>query len=352
MKKPIDLRSDTVTQPGPGMRQAIAEAAVGEDLQHEDPTVTLLESRVADLFGREAALFVPTGTMGNLVALKAHTQPGDEVILEERSHIYDCELAGLSAFCGLLARPIRGAADGTLSWDDIRPRIRPRVTSRSQTRLICLENTHNFAGGQVLDQDAVDEVCVRARDAGLRLHLDGARLANASVAAGRSLASLSAGFDSVMIDFAKGLGAPAGAIVVGDAGWTETARRIRKMLGGAIHQPGILAAACLYGLDHLLPQLEQDHRNAKRLAHGLAAVPGIDIDPDQVVTNIVIAGLSQDLDSERVCANLSANGVLAMLLEDGRLRFVTHCDVGKDRIDDALRIIRTVLESLRTGVTA
>lgn len=351
MKKPIDFRSDTVTRPGPGMRRAMAEAAVGEDLQHEDPTVTLLESRVADLFGREAALFVPTGTMGNLVALKAHTQPGDEVILEERSHIYDCELAGLSAFCGLLARPIRGGADGTLLWGDIRPRIRPRVSSRSQTRLLCFENTHNFAGGAVLDQDAVDHACVRARDAGLRSHLDGARLANASVAAGRSLASLSAVFDSVMIDFAKGLGAPAGAIVMGDAEWIEGARRIRKMLGGAIHQPGILAAACLYGLDHLLPQLQQDHRNAKRLAIGLAGIPGLTIDPDQAITNIVMAGLGQDLDPERVCANLASHGVLAMPLEDGRLRFVTHCDVGRDQIDDALQIIPAVLECLGRHLT-
>ena len=242
---PIDLRSDTVTQPGPGMRRAMAEASVGEDLHHEDATANQLEGHVAELLGKEAALFVPTGTMGNLVALKAHTQPGEEVILEQQSHIYDCELAGLSAFCGLLARPVRGDVDGMLQWEDVRRAVRPRVYTRSQTRLICLENTHNFAGGTLLSQPAVLKLCAEARALGIRTHLDGARLANAAVASGRTMAELAGPYDSVMIDFAKGLGAPAGAAIAASSDFVARARSVRKLLGGAIHQPGMLAAACL-----------------------------------------------------------------------------------------------------------
>src|SRR5262245_27699952 len=195
MTKLIDLRSDTVTQPSAGMRRAMAEAAVGEDLHREDPTVNILEARAAELLGKPAALFVPTGTLGNLVALKVHTQPGEEVIVEARSHIYDCELAGMSSVCGLLARPLLGNERGMLRWEDVQRHIRPRVYTRSQTRLVCLENTHNFAGGTIPDQDEVDELCEQAHERELRMHLDGARLANASAATGQTLARLSAGFD-------------------------------------------------------------------------------------------------------------------------------------------------------------
>jgi len=343
MTKPIDLRSDTVTQPGPEMRRVMAEAAVGEDLHHEDPTVNLLESRVAELLGKEAALFVPTGTMGNLISLKVHTQPGEEVILEEQSHIYDCELAGLSAVCGLLARPVRGDAQGMLHWEDVSGRIRPLVYTRSQTRLICLENTHNFAGGTIPEQEQVVDLCRRAHDAGLKMHLDGARLANAAVATGRNMADLSTGFDSVMIDFAKGLASPAGAAVAGEATFIERARSIRKLLGGAIHQAGILAAACLYGLECMLPRLAHDHRKAKRLGEAIAELPGISLNPEQVVTNIVIARLENGLQPAPVCAALKERGVLVNVLEDGRLRFVTHCDVSHPEIDIAIRAIAEVV---------
>ena len=345
-QKPIDLRSDTATQPSPQMRQAVADARVGEDSLHEDPTVNLLEQRIAELLGKEAALFVPTGTMGNLVALKVHTQPGEEVILEEQSHIYNAEMAGVSAVCGLLPRPIPGDQDGMLCWGDIEPRIRPRVYSRSQTRLICLENTHNLRGGAVLDNERVDDLCSRAHAVGLKMHLDGARLPNASVASGHSLAELSAGFDSVMIDFAKGLGAPAGAAVAGPAEWIERAGSVRKLLGGAIHQPGFLAAACLQGMEDIPSRLKDDHRKARRLAEALSNFPGVGVDPERVVTNIVIARLS-DGGGAAVCERLRAHGLLVHLLEDGQLRFVTHGDVTDEEIDFAIDCLRKEFQGAR-----
>jgi threonine aldolase len=325
----------------------MAEAAVGEDVHHEDPTIREFESRAAALLGKQAALFVPTGTMGNLVALKTHTQPGEEVILEERSHIYDCEVAGLSAICGLLARPVRGDDRGMLRWTDVKSRIRPRVYSRSQTRLVCLENTHNFAGGAVQPRDEAADLAREARLHGLLLHLDGARLVNASAATGLSLAALAEGFDSVMVDFAKGLGAPAGAALAGPAPWIGRARGVRKMLGGAIHQAGVLAAACLYGLDHHMPGLAGDHRNARRLADALSTMPEIRLAPAE--TNIVIAKLDSALDPAAFAAALQERGVLANPLEDGRLRFVTHRDVSAADIETAIGVIEEVLMAFRRG---
>ena len=338
--RPIDLRSDTATNPSPAMRQAMAGAEVGEDGLHEDPTVTQLEERTAELLGKEAALFVPTGTMGNLVAVKVHTQPGEEMILEEHSHLYNAEMAGLSAVCGLLARPIPGDQDGMLCWGDLRARIRPRVYSRSQTRLICLENTHNLHGGTVLDNELVGDLCARAHELGLKTHLDGARLMNASVASGLSLAALSAGFDSLMIDFAKGLGAPAGAVVAGPAGWIESARSVRKLLGGAIHQPGILAAACLHGLKDFPVRLRDDHRKARRLAEALSKIHGVMVDPERVVTNIVIANLAENLNGAAACERLQERGILVHLLEDGRLRFVTHGSISDEELGFAIDCLR------------
>ena len=217
-----------------------------------------------------------------------------------------------------------------LCWGDIGPRIRPQVYSRSQTHLICLENTHNLCGGAVLDNERVEDLCVRARKLGLKTHLDGARLANASVAGGLSLAKLSAGFDSVMIDFAKGLGAPAGAAVAGPAEWVERARSVRKLLGGAIHQPGFLAAACLHGLEDFRSRLEDEHRKARRLAEALSKLRRVVVDPGSVATNIVIAKLADGLSGAAACERLQETGVLVHLLEDGRLRFVTHGDVSDE----------------------
>jgi threonine aldolase len=318
---------------------------VGDDLYREDPTVNELEQRVAGLLGKETALFVPTGTMANLIALRVLTEPGEEVILEERSHIYEAEVAGLAAVCGLLARPVRGDDNGTLSWEDVRRRIRPNVAHRSQTRLVCLENTHNFAGGTILDQSAVDDLCEHARGAGLKTYLDGARLVNASAAGGRSLDQLAAGFDAVMMDFAKGLGAPAGAAVAGNREQIAKARRVRKMLGGAMHQPGVLAAACIYGLDHILPLIPEDHHKARRLAEGLDEIPGVVVDRERVVTNILMARLDPAVCVDRLREELRRHGVLIGLLEDGRLRLVTHCNVSGEDIETAIEVLASVLSS-------
>jgi threonine aldolase len=287
-------------------------------------------------------LFVPTGTLGNLVALKVHTQPGEEVIVEARSHIYDCELAGMSSVCGLLARPLLGNERGMLRWEDVRRHIRPRVYTRSQTRLVCLENTHNFAGGTIPDQHEVDELCEQAHERELRMHLDGARLANASAATGETLARLSAGFDSVMVDFAKGLGAPAGAAIAGTVSFIERARSVRKMLGGAIHQAGILAAACLYGLEHVLPRLREDHLTAGRLADALRELPGLVVENEKPMTNIVIVRLPQDSNPDAVCAALKRRGVLVNPLENRGLRFVTHCDIGGADLENAIAALHEV----------
>jgi len=338
-----DLRSDTVTQPGPEMREAMARAAVGEDLYREDPTVNTLENQAAELLGKAAALFVPTGTMGNLIALKVHAQAGEEVILEERSHIYNAEMAGLSAVAGLLARPLRGDASGMLGWGEVRTRLRP--PHRSQTRLICLENTHNLAGGTILDQAAVLDLCRGAHELDLRVHLDGARLGNAAAATSRSLAELSAPVDSVMFDFSKGLGAPAGAVLAGTSKFSAQARRVRKMLGGEIHQPGMLAAACLYGLEHQLGRLRDDHEKARRLAQGLAAVAGLSVSTD-VPTNIVIARLGLGLSSTALLAQMRDHGVLASTMDDGSLRFVTHLDVSDADIEAAIKVVSESVRSV------
>jgi len=330
----IDLRSDTVTKPGAEMRQAMARAEVGEELYREDSTVNALQLRVAQLLGHEAGLFVPTGTMGNLVALKMHAQPGEEVILETRSHIYNNEMGGLSAFCGLVARPVCGDATGMISWEQVRRHI--RLPDRSRTRLVCLENTHNAASGGILPQSEVEVLCQRLRESDIPVHLDGARLGNASAANGKTLAELAGSCDSVMFDFSKGLGAPAGAVLAGKTEFIERARRIRKLLGGEIHQPGILAAACLYGLEHHLPKLPEDHRKAKRLARGLAEIPGIAIDPESVPTNVVIFRLLPSRNASQFASGLRQRGVLASSLEDGGLRFVTHLNVSDADIDAAI----------------
>jgi threonine aldolase len=338
----IDLRSDVVTQPSRGMRDAMAQAQVGADLYREDPTVNLLENQVAKLLGKPAALFVPTGTMGNIIALKAQADVGEEVILEERSHIYNSEMAGLSAVAGLLPRPIRGDASGMMDWDNIRSHIRP--SHRSHTRLICFENTHNSAGGTILDQAAIVHACDEAHKLDLLVHLDGARLGNAAAATGRSLAELAAPPDSVMFDFSKGLGAPAGAVLAGSSDFIALARRVRRMLGGGIHQPGMLAAACLYGMHHQLGELQKDHKKAQRLAQGLSEVSGLLVST-HVPTNIVIARLDPALSSTALSAKMRDNGVLAGAMDDASLRFVTHLGVSDEDIEAA---IRGIIESVRS----
>src|SRR5579864_5586661 len=283
----VDLRSDTVTQPTPTMRRAMAEAEVGDDVYGEDPTVNKLQQRAAEIFGREAALFVPSGSMGNLLAIKTWTRPGQEVICEQRAHINQYEMASMSAVAGCMPRP-SAAPDGILTWTTVESLLRPRTYYYSQTGLVSLENTHNMWGGTVYPPEVATEICEHAHDAKLPVHLDGARIFNASVALGKSVKELTRKFDSVMFCLSKGLGAPVGSMVVGSKEFIEKAHINRKMLGGGMRQAGVLAAAGLIALEETPKILHRNHENAKYLAGGLAKIPGIAVDPKKVVTNIVI----------------------------------------------------------------
>src|ERR1700726_1643398 len=283
----VDLRSDTVTRPTPEMRRAMAEAEVGDDVYAEDPTVNLLEREAAELFGKDAALFVPTGCMGNLIAIKVWTHHGDEVICEERSHVNLYELASMSAIAGCMPRVAR-AEDGILSWELIEAVVRPKIYYDSQTALICLENTANMWGGTVYPTAQVDEICDGAHEMGLQVHLDGARIFNAATALGEKVSHMTRKVDSVMFCLSKGLGAPVGSMIVGSRAFIEKGRVYRKMFGGGMRQAGVIAAAGLIALEKSPGRLHVDHENAQLLAKGIAAMPGLKIDPTKVRSNIVI----------------------------------------------------------------
>jgi len=341
----VDLRSDTVTKPTAAMRRAMAEAEVGDDVYHEDPTVNRLEERAAEIFGREAGLFVPSGTMGNQAAIKVHTHHGQEVICEARAHIFNYEMATMAAFSGCVPRPI-WAEDGILTWDLIAPQIRGRSGHHARTGLVELENTANLAGGSVYPPEIADDICDRTHAAGLPIHLDGARIFNASVALGRSVRELTSKFDSVMFCLSKGLGAPVGSLVVGSKDFIEEARLVRKMLGGGMRQAGVLAAAGLIALEESPKRLHIDHENAKFLAQGLAEIPGIKINPDKVVTNILFADVSgTGLSAPEVSKRLAAQAVLANPSSPQTLRMVTHCDVDRQGCTRALDVLRSVVGS-------
>ncbi|MEQ1645048.1 MAG: GntG family PLP-dependent aldolase, partial [Pyrinomonadaceae bacterium] len=290
----IDLRSDTVTKPSDKMRAAMAAAEVGDDVFGDDPTVNRLQERAAEIFEKEAALWVPTGCMGNEIAVKVHTKPGQEIVTEERGHILNYELGAAAVISGVTIRPVR-SADGTghLTWDEIAPYlfIDPPYY-QAATGLVCLENTHNFAGGSVMNAAACADICIKTHAVGLPVHMDGARIFNAAVALNESVADLTRHCDSVMFTLSKGLGAPAGSILLGTADFIKEARIWRKRLGGGMRQIGILAAAGLIALEDGPARLHEDHGNAKALARGLAEIDGIAIDVDKVVTNIVIFDIS------------------------------------------------------------
>ena len=339
----VDLRSDTVTKPTAAMRRAMAEAEVGDDVYREDPTVNRLQERAAEIFEREAALFVPSGTMGNQAAIKVHTRHGQEVICEQRAHIFNFEMAMTAAFSGCLARPI-WAEDASLTWDLIAPNVRGRSDHRARTGLISLENTSNLAGGSVYPPEISDDICDRAHAAGLPVHLDGARIFNAAVALGRSVVELTRKFDSVMFCLSKGLGAPVGSMLVGSKAFFEEARLVRKMLGGGMRQVGVLAAAGLVALEESPKRLHIDHANAKFLAQGLAEIPGIKIDPAKVVTNILFLDASRTgLTSFEISKRLAAQGVLANGVTPETMRMVTHYDVERAGCERALRVLREIL---------
>jgi threonine aldolase len=339
----VDLRSDTVTRPTPAMRRAIAEAVVGDDVYGDDPTVLALEKRCAELSGKESALFVPSGTMGNQLAVNALTQPGDEVLLEAESHIFLFEQGGIAANSGCLAHPVRGER-GTLAPEALLASLRAEDEHVAHVTLVCAENTHNRASGAIVPLDRLRALHETARSRGVRTHLDGARLWNASVASGIPVSSWAACADTVMMCFSKGLGAPVGSILVGPADAIRRARRTRKRWGGGMRQVGILAAACLYALDHHVERLAEDHARARTLATGMRAVPGVTIaEPD---TNIVIAELTDPgLDPTAVLSGLEARGVRMTSFGVRRIRAICHLDV-----DDAgvHRAIETFAEVART----
>ncbi|MGA8367707.1 MAG: threonine aldolase family protein [Candidatus Acidiferrales bacterium] len=341
----VDLRSDTVTRPTAAMRRAMAEAEVGDDVYGEDPTINRLQSRAAEIFGREAALFVPTGSMGNLLAVRAWTQPGMEVICDERAHICQYEMASLSAIGGCMARTV-AAPGGILTWDLIEPLIRPRVYYRQQTGLIELENTHNMHGGAVYPPEIADEICDRAHTAGLRVHLDGARIFNASVASGKSVATLTHKFDSVMFCLSKGLGAPVGSMLIGSPDFIEHARIGRKLLGGGMRQAGVLAAAGLVALEESPKILHRDHENAKHLAQGLAQIKGLALDPQKVSTNIVFFDVrATSRTAAELCEALAPRNILCGAMDKFSVRMVTHYDVDRAGINRALAAIDEVISA-------
>ncbi|TCK73635.1 L-threonine aldolase [Acidipila rosea] len=333
----IDLRSDTVTKPTAAMRAAMASAEVGDDVYGEDPTINRLEARAAEIFGREAAIFVPTGSMGNQIAIRLHTQHGQEVVAESRSHILDWEMAMVAAFSGCQIRPVP-AERGILTWAHIEPAIAGKIYYRAQTGLISLENTHNMAGGTVTPLAVMQEIWAGAKAAGLPVHLDGARVFNAATALGVDVAELTRGFDTVNFCLSKGLCAPVGSMLVGSRELIARARSVRKALGGGMRQAGILAAAGLIALEEMPARLGEDHANARLLAEAIAFAPGVEIDLEAVQTNIVIFKLAKGGDAAALVTRLKHRGILAGSVGPHAVRFVTHRDVDRAACEVAARI--------------
>jgi len=341
----IDLRSDTVTKPTAQMRKAMAEAEVGDDVYGEDPTVNLLQERAAEIFGKEAALFVPTGSMGNQIAVKLHTKPGDEIIIEERGHIFNYEMGAPSVIAGVIIRAVKARNDnGMLTWDEISGAIHVNLPYYAcPTGLICLENTHNFGGGSVMSATDCAEICQNAHDLNLPVHLDGARIFNASVALNESVAELSRHCDSVQFCLSKGLGAPVGSMLLGERDFIEEARVWRKRLGGGMRQVGILAAAGLIALTESPKRLHIDHENAKFLAEGVANLRGVSIDAEKVATNIVIFDvLETGKNSAEIVAQLKEREILAIPFGKA-IRMVTHSDISREDIERMLIAMREIL---------
>jgi threonine aldolase len=339
----IDLRSDTVTKPTPEMRRAMMEAEVGDDVYGEDPTVNRLEQRAAEIAGKEAAVFVPTGTMGNTIAVKLLTEHGQEVICDSRAHVFDFELAMMAWFSGCVARPV-ATENGILTWDAIRPFIRPNSPNWAPTGLIEIENTHNMAGGTVYPPAVVREICDGAHGLGLKVHMDGARVFNAATALGVPMREIVAPVDTVMFCLSKALGAPVGSMLAGPADLIRKGRLYRKRLGGGMRQAGMLAAAGLIALEETPKRLFEDHCNAKFLAEGLSAIPGVSIDPAKVVTNIVVFDVSASgLPSAEISARLKREGVLINGINPRQMRAVTHFDVTRAACAQALEALASVV---------
>ncbi len=339
----IDLRSDTVTKPTPAMRRAMMEAEVGDDVYGEDPTVNRLEQRAAEITGKEAALFVPTGTMGNAIAIKLHTEHGQEVISEARSHILDWELGMVAWFSGCVVRAIP-TTNGILSWEQIRGYMKSVSAFWAPTALVAIENTHNMLGGNVYSVEAIREIADGAHERGVKVHMDGARVFNASAATGVPVSDIVAPVDTVMFCLSKGLGAPAGSILAGPAELIAKGRLYLNSLGGGMRQVGVLAAACLIALEESPKLLPCDHANARYLAEGLAQIPGIQIAPDSVATNIAVFDVSATrVAPTEISARLKRRGVLMNAINDRQMRAVTHCDVDRAACSEALETVAECL---------
>ena len=340
----IDLRSDTVTKPTPAMRKAMAAAEVGDDVYGEDPTVNLLQERAAEIFGKESALFVPTGSMGNQIAVKLHTKQGDEIIVEERGLIFNWEMGTPAVVSGVMVRPVRSANDsGMLTWAEIESAIHINQPYYAcPTGLICLENTHNFGGGSVMSAAQTDEICEHAHKLNLPVHLDGARIFNSAVAQNETVANLTKSVDSVQFCLSKGLGAPIGSMLLGTKDFINEARIWRKRFGGGMRQAGILAAAGLIALENSPKILYVDHENAKRLAEGVANLKGVSIDAEKVQTNIVIFDVCETgKTSAEICTELKEQGILAIPFGKA-IRMVTHCDVSREDIEKTLQVLSLI----------
>ncbi|MEJ7860976.1 MAG: low-specificity L-threonine aldolase [Pyrinomonadaceae bacterium] len=342
----IDLRSDTITKPTAEMRKAMAEAEVGDDVYGEDPTVNLLQEKAAEIFGKEAALFCPTGSMGNQIAVKLHTKPGEEIIIEERGHIFNYEMGAPSVVAGVMIRSVKAANDnGMLTWDEIEPALHINQPYYAcPTGLICLENTHNFGGGSVMSAEQTGEIYKRAHALDLPVHLDGARIFNAATALNESVKELSRHCDSVQFCLSKGLGAPVGSMLLGEKDFIEEARVWRKRLGGGMRQVGILAAAGLIALTESPKRLHVDHENARLLAEGVANLKGISIAAEKVQTNIIIFDVSETgKTSAEICVQLKEQKILAISFGNS-IRMVTHYDVSSEDIKTTIKKLKQILQ--------
>jgi len=345
MDLPIDLRSDTVTKPSPAMRQAMMDAEVGDDVAREDPTVNRLEALCAGLYGMEASLFVPSGTMANQVAIKTWTRPGDELIVDMNAHCYNLESAAIAVLSGVQVTPVDGRR-GIMSSEQVEERIRPKNIHHGPTTLIAIENTHNRGGGSIYPVETVRGISDVARRHGIRLHLDGARLLNACVELKVAPTEYTRCCDSATLCFSKGLGCPVGSVVAGPKDFIEQARRWRKVFGGGMRQAGILAAAAIYALEHNVSRLAEDHENARILAHGLAEIDSLDIHPGEVDTNMVFFDCPRTGMTAAVLRQRMAEvGVRMYDTAPYRIRLVTHLDVGREQILEAIGLFKKVLAS-------
>ena len=342
----IDLRSDTVTRPTPEMREAMASAEVGDDVYGEDPTVNRLEERAAEVLGKEAGLFVPSGVMGNTIAIKVHTEHGQEIICDSRGHILNYELSMMAWFAGCVARAIP-TSDGLLDWAKVKAEIRPLGPHAAPTGLIEVENSHNVGGGTVYPQAQLDEICAGAHGVGLPVHMDGARIFNAAAALGRPVAEIAAKVDTVMFCLSKGLCAPVGSMLVGPRKLIDRGRLYRKRLGGGMRQAGILAAAGLIALEKMPARLGEDHFSARMVANRLAAMPGIELDPAKVVTNIIIFDVAgTGLCAVEFAARMKMRGVLMSAFGPTLVRIVTHYDAPLYACEIAVEKMQEMLETV------